>query len=81
MVSIGLSFGGVPSTLVIPFHAITAFADPQVRFGLRFRYVAPPTATPAESDAEAPPAMPEPPATPQVVSLDAFRRRTPPRES
>ena len=81
VVSIGLSFGGVPSTLVIPFHAITAFADPQVRFGLRFRYVAPPTATPAEPDAEAPPAMPEPPATPQVVSLDAFRRRTPPRES
>ena len=79
-VSIGLSFGGVPSTLVIPISAITAFADPHIRFGVRFRY-----APPAEAQEE-PPAPDEPadapPATPpQIVSLDAFRRRTPPRDS
>ena len=34
--SVGLSFGSVPSTLVIPFKAITGFADPQVRMVLRF---------------------------------------------
>ncbi len=34
--SVGLSFGSVPSTLVIPFRAITGFADPQVRLVLRF---------------------------------------------
>src|SRR5487761_2723309 len=36
LVSVGLSFGGVPTTLVIPLDAVTGFADPFVRFGLRF---------------------------------------------
>jgi hypothetical protein len=80
-VSIGLSFGGVPSTLVIPLHAITAFADPQVRFGLRFRYVAPPSAAAVAEDGAAPAESNEAPEAPQVVSLDAFRRRTPPRDA
>ncbi len=35
--SVGLSFGGIASTLVIPFAALTAFADPHAQFGLRFR--------------------------------------------
>ena len=35
--SVGLSFGGVPSTLVIPFGAITGFHDPAVNFELRFQ--------------------------------------------
>ncbi len=79
-VSIGLSFGGVPSTLVIPIAAITAFADPHIRFGVRFRYI--PPAEPA-SDPPAPEAPPEEEAAtpPQIVSLDAFRRRSPPRDS
>jgi hypothetical protein len=79
-VSIGLSFGGVPSTLVIPIAAITAFADPHIRFGVRFRYT--PPAEPA-SDPPAPEAPPEEEAAtpPQIVSLDAFRRRSPPRDS
>ena len=34
--SVGLSFGGVPAVLTIPFAAITSFADPEVRFGLQF---------------------------------------------
>ncbi|MCC7426141.1 MAG: Stringent starvation protein B [Alphaproteobacteria bacterium] len=33
---VGLSFGGVPSTLHVPFAALTQFADPSVRFGLQF---------------------------------------------
>jgi hypothetical protein len=81
-VSIGLSFGGVRSTLVIPIAAITAFADPHVRFGLRFRYDAPPEPEPTPEPE--PPAPDEPPPAapgPQVVSLDAFRRRTPPRDA
>ncbi len=82
-VSIGLSFGGVPSTLVIPFVAIIAFADPFVRFGVRFNYApaSPTIEPPAPPDAEAPEASPASAEVPQVVSLDAFRRRTPPRES
>ena len=85
--SIGLSFGGIPTTLRIPFAALTAFADPHVQFGLRFR----PQEEDAANDqpAEAPAALPAPPEpeadaaapseTPQVVSLDAFRKK-PPKE-
>jgi uncharacterized protein len=85
LISVGLSFGGVASTLVIPLAALTAFADPQVRYGLRFQ-VALPDARPVQDDTPsedpAPAAADEPavPATPQVVSLDAFRRRTTPKE-
>ncbi len=42
IVSVGLSFGGVPSQLVVPFDAISAFADPEVQYGLRFSPVSPP---------------------------------------
>jgi hypothetical protein len=34
---VGLSFGGVPERLVVPFAAITAFADPSVQFALQFQ--------------------------------------------
>ena len=34
--SVTLSFADVPEHLTIPFAAVTAFADPSVRFGLQF---------------------------------------------
>ncbi len=76
--SVRLYFGGVPSTLVVPFAALTGFADPSVRYGLRFQpqMDALPAAAAEEPPAPAPapaPAAAEAPA--QVVSLDAFRRR------
>ena len=76
-VSVGLSFGGTPSTLVVPFPALVAFLDPQVRLGLRF---GPPEAAASDPEPEALlPAAAEAPAVPsgpaQVVNLDAFRRR------
>lgn len=83
-VSVGLSFGGVPATLVMPFAALVAFWDPHVRVGLRFGEVASAgDAEPAEEDAASlppvPPAdqapAPKPEAPAQVVSLDAFRRK------
>lgn len=79
-VSIGLSFGGVPSTLVIPIPAVTAFADPHVRFGVRFRYA---PASDAKEHGAVEEAGHQPPESEeaQVVSLDAFRRRTPPRDA
>ncbi len=90
LISVGLSFGGLSSTLVIPLAAVTAFADPYVRFGLRFtpdgaeaaEAADPPeapavdAAPPGEPDAAA---APEAEPAPQVVSLDAFRRRSPPK--
>jgi hypothetical protein len=35
--SVGLSFGGIPTTLVVPFAAITEFVDPAVDFSLKFQ--------------------------------------------
>jgi uncharacterized protein len=33
---VGLSFGGIPERLVVPFSAIKSFFDPSVQFGLKF---------------------------------------------
>ena len=33
---VGLSFGGIPERLVVPFAAIKSFLDPSVEFGLQF---------------------------------------------
>ncbi|GBQ85543.1 SspB family protein [Asaia krungthepensis] len=78
-VSVGLSFGGIGSVLVIPFAAITAFADPHIRMALRFT-VEPGEMTAEVDEAEAT-AEDENASTQtgsedgQVVSLDAFRKR------
>jgi hypothetical protein len=34
-----LSFEGVKESIIVPFDALTAFADPSVKFGLQFRSV------------------------------------------
>ena len=34
--SIMLSFNNIPEKLVVPFDALTAFADPSIKFGLQF---------------------------------------------
>ena len=73
--SIGLSFGGVASTLVVPFAALTAFADPHVQFGLRFRGAPEEAANVVLPESETPAPEPAPAEKPQVVSLDAFRKR------
>lgn len=77
LITVGLSFGGVPSSLAIPLDAVTAFADPSVRYGLRFRPAVAPEPEPDEPEAEE---AEKPDTTPQVVSLDAFRRRPPAKE-
>jgi hypothetical protein len=69
-----LYFGGVAANLVVPFAALTGFADPHVRYGLRFQPLMDEGEEPVPAaDEPAAPAEPEAPA--QVVSLDAFRRR------
>ena len=83
LISVGLTFGGTPALLVIPLDAVTAFADPAVHFGLGFQPVMPERrtdaaeATPEPTEGSAEPQAKAPPETPQVVSLDAFRRRPP----
>ena len=44
---VGLSFGGIPERLVVPFAAIKSFLDPSVQFGLQFE----PSETAAEASA------------------------------
>ena len=82
LINVSLSFGGVPANLAIPLAAVTGFADPHVRFGLRFRVGEPEPQAAAEPEPPPPPAIVEeaPQGTPQVVSLDAFRRRPTPKE-
>jgi hypothetical protein len=67
---------------VVPLASVTGFADPAVQFVLRFQ----PPLDAANADAEIADEQPaeaeapaEPPQAQQVVSLDAFRRRTPPK--
>jgi hypothetical protein len=85
---VGLSFQKMPTTLVIPFAALTAFVDPGVQFGLQFRNSSaqqtpashdektPPTEPPAKlPTAEPGPERPEQTGGPQIVSLDKFRKK------
>jgi uncharacterized protein len=82
--SVGLSFGGIPTTLTVPLGAVTGFADPHVRFGLRFRADMPEAEAKPEAAEPTPPATEPgdeaPPSAPQVISLDAFRRPPAPKE-
>jgi uncharacterized protein len=62
---VGLSFGGIPERLVVPFHAIKSFFDPSVQFGLQFE----PSDAVAETMATKLPAAPGPAAVgPPVVA-------------
>jgi len=82
MFGVTLSFGGVPSALTVPLEAVSAFVDPSIQYGLRFKVQMP------EAPAPTTPLVPEkragetdageqsgPAEAPQVVSLDAFRKR------
>ena len=51
---VGLSFGGVPERLTVPFEAINGFFDPSVQFGLQFEEVAEGEERPAPANAQEP---------------------------
>jgi uncharacterized protein len=64
---VGLSFGGIPERVAVPFEAVTAFFDPSVQFGFQFETVeagaADKTAPPAPlavAGAKEPQALPAP---------------------
>src|SRR5258705_13981371 len=63
---VGLSFGGVPERLVVPFASIKSFFDPSVQFGLQFD----PQETASETASETP-ASPNLPAVPPAPGLPA----------
>jgi hypothetical protein len=59
---VGLSFGGIPERVFVPFAAVTGFFDPSVQFGLQFETIeAEDEAAPSASDTGAR-AEPAPPA-------------------
>ena len=85
---VGLSFGGIPERLVVPFNSIKSFFDPSVQFGLQFEPAdaaaeAPvsanlPAVTPAASQPVAEPVVEEPPRGNEgatVVRIDRFRKK------
>jgi hypothetical protein len=52
---VGLSFGGIPERIGVPFQAIKGFFDPSVQFGLQFETAnATDAATPAKVDSAVP---------------------------
>lgn len=75
--SVTLSFSGVPEKLTVPYAALTAFADPSVKFGLQFQ----PTemfdvemAEPQEAISVTVKSEPED-ASEKIISLDTFRKK------
>ncbi|MCP9629452.1 ClpXP protease specificity-enhancing factor SspB [Rhodopseudomonas palustris] len=69
---VGLSFGGIPERLVVPFSAIKSFFDPSVQFGLQFEAGdgAAETAGDAEPESSAPAPVPALPATAEPVAAE-----------
>ena len=51
---VGLSFGGVPEKLTVPFEAINGFFDPSVEFGLQFEEVIEGEERPAPANVQEP---------------------------
>ena len=64
---VGLSFGGIPERLVVPFVAIKSFLDPSVQFGLQFEPSEAATETSAAKLPTVPPASALPVAAPEPV--------------
>jgi hypothetical protein len=70
---VGLSFGGIPERLVVPFNAIKSFFDPSVQFGLQFEPAETATAENAAPSASPAPgvlAVPEAPALPAAAEIE-----------
>ena len=77
--TVGLSFGGVPATLRVPFAAVTQFHDPAVEFALTFQANAAqePAEVHEEAENDAPEGGEEAPKDDgsNVVSVDFTRKK------
>jgi hypothetical protein len=77
---VGLSFGGIPERLVVPFNAIKSFFDPSVQFGLQFEAADAAADAPVAADAPAP-ANPAPAAlTPASAAAESQEQPAKPSE-
>jgi hypothetical protein len=59
---VGLSFGGIPERVVVPFAAIKGFADPSVQFAMQFEVIVEGDSTDKAAASEAPAKPARPPA-------------------
>ena len=74
--TVGLSFGGVPSTLQVPFAAVTRFHDPEVEFSLTFQANSDePVSEPEESAENDTPTVEPADDGSNVVSVDFTRKK------
>jgi uncharacterized protein len=88
---VGLSFGGVPEKLIVPFEAMSGFWDPSVDFGLKFELAGVESADNDTADDAADPmevvgqghdeptssaSDTEANGSAEIVSLSAFRKKT-----
>jgi hypothetical protein len=73
--SVGLSFGGVPASLRVPFAAVTDFVDPAVDFSLKFQANAAEAAHEDHEQAENDAPADEADDGSNVVSVDFTRKK------
>ena len=73
--SVGLSFGGVPASLRVPFAAVTDFVDPAVDFSLKFQSNGAETAHEVHDEAENDTPAGESDDGSNVVSVDFTRKK------
>lgn len=77
--AVTLSFSGVSERLVIPFAAVTGFADPSAKFGLQFQVEEDGEEYAEEPEEEPEAVLPEREEIPaegaKVITLDAFRKK------
>lgn len=72
-----LSFNNKLEKLVVPLDAITTFADPAVSFALQFQTLTEDGGDEESDDSDGTPHKPpRPPGGAEVVTLDAFRKKT-----
>jgi hypothetical protein len=75
---VGLSFGGIPERLTVPFDAINGFFDPSVQFGLQFEEVVEGEERSVPANAQEPVSKNKrPPTVPVAPAIDAAAARPP----
>lgn len=73
---VGMSFGGIPEKLYVPFAAVTGFFDPSVQFGLQFEEVTDDQAPQGAEMAGAAKSAAAPKATPHKASPPAEKKQS-----
>ena len=78
---VGLTFQKLPTTLVVPFSALTAFVDPSVQFGLQFQNTGKTKKVPASREGAKTPSVPSSKPSPLTAPQDAAAPQQPSKES